>query len=85
MRSRIIKIEKSSGIILPESILKQCCIENEVSIEVKNFQIVISKHEHNKRKGWEQAFKEMAANGDDKLLIPDLFKDEEVPDWTFRK
>jgi hypothetical protein len=28
------------------------------------------------RENWDQAFKEMHANGDDQLLIPDVFDDE---------
>jgi len=31
-----------------------------------------------KRKGWDSAFKKMAANADDELLIPDVFKDENL-------
>ena len=37
-----------------------------------------------KRKGWEQAFKEMAENGDDALAIPDVFNDENTDDWTWK-
>ena len=28
------------------------------------------------RENWDQAFKEMHANGDDELLIPDVLEDE---------
>mgnify|MGYP006216700127 FL=1 len=28
------------------------------------------------REGWEEAFKQMHANGDDRLLIDDVFEDE---------
>jgi antitoxin MazE len=28
------------------------------------------------RRGWAKAFKRMAKNGDDKLLMPDVFEDE---------
>lgn len=30
------------------------------------------------RNGWSEAFKEMNNNGDDELLIPDVFEDEEI-------
>jgi len=30
------------------------------------------------RKNWESAFKRMHANGEDKLLIPDVFSDEQL-------
>lgn len=29
-----------------------------------------------KRIGWEEAFKEMMSNGDDELVMPDVFADE---------
>jgi hypothetical protein len=48
-------------------------IDDEVNVEIINKHIVISAREENKRKDWEESFKEMAANGDDKLVIPDVF------------
>ena len=35
----------------------------------------------NTRKDWESAFKEMHENGDDKLLIDDVFNDENFDEW----
>ena len=83
MKSSIRKIGNSRGVILPQSFLKECLIDDEVSIEVKDNHIIISAPDDIKRKGWEEAFKEMAANGDDQLVIPDLFDDEEIPDWKW--
>jgi antitoxin MazE len=83
MRSAIRKIGNSKGIILPQSILKECFIGDEVSIEVKGKQIIITAPEDTKRKGWEQSFKQMAENGDDQLVIPDVFADEDHPDWQW--
>ena len=83
MRSAIRKIGNSKGIILPQSILKECFIGDEVTIEVKGQQIIISAPEDTKRKGWEQAFKQMAENGDDQLVIPDVFVDEDNTDWQW--
>jgi antitoxin MazE len=37
-----------------------------------------------KRKGWAEAFQAMAENGDDNLLIPDLFEDENLDDCTWK-
>lgn len=31
----------------------------------------------NPREGWEEAFKQMSKNGDDKLLMDDVFEDED--------
>lgn len=35
------------------------------------------KQKNQPRKGWAEAFKEMQEAGEDKLLIPDVFEDEE--------
>ncbi|MEX8547730.1 MAG: hypothetical protein V5804_09020 [Mucilaginibacter sp.] len=42
----------------------------------------ISPANDQKRKDWPEAFQEMAKNGDDELLIPDVFEDEDFKDWT---
>jgi len=83
MKSTIRKIGNSKGIILPQSFLKECFIEEDVSIEVKDNHIIISAPDDVKRKGWDQAFKKMAANGDDQLVIPDVFNDEDITDWKW--
>lgn len=84
MKSTIRNIGNSKGIILPQNILKECAIEYEVNIEVKDNTIVISPLEAQKRKGWAEAFQEMAKNGDDELIIPDVFEDEDFSDWTWK-
>ena len=42
----------------------------------------ISPIENEKRRGWGDAFKEMAENGDDALMLPDVFESEDIADWT---
>jgi len=84
MKSTIRNIGNSKGIILPQNILKECLIEYEVNIEVKDNTIVISPADDQKRKGWAEAFQEMAKNGDDELIIPDIFEDEDFKDWTWK-
>ncbi len=83
MRSTIRDIGNSKGIILPKNLLKQCFIEDEVDIEVRNSTIIISPAK-DKREGWAKAFREMAEAGDDQLLIPDIFNDEDLNDWTWK-
>ena len=83
MRSILRNIGNSKGIILPQQLLKQCYIENEVNIEVKENSIVITPAE-DKRKGWAEAFQAMAANGDDEQALPDTFEDEDTSDWTWK-
>ncbi len=65
MTAKIRDIGNSKGILFPNSILTQCDIETDVSIEVKDRRIIITASPQPKRKGWAKAFKEMAKNGDD--------------------
>ncbi len=49
----------------------------------KIFQFKLKKLKRKKcRRSWATAFKRMAKNGDDKLLMPDVFEDEKFEDWT---
>ena len=42
--------------------------------------IVIEPVKENPREGWAESFMEMHKVGDDELLIPDVFEDEEFED-----
>jgi antitoxin MazE len=42
---------------------------------------IIIKASSKPRKGWDKAFKEMHASGDDKLLVDDVFEDENLEEW----
>ena len=79
MKSSLIDIGDSKGVIIPSHFLNECGIEKEVTIKVRNNSIIISS-DNAKRKGWVDAFKEMAENGDDELIIPDVFEDEHFND-----
>lgn len=83
MKSTIRNIGNSKGIILPQNILKECQIEYEVNVEVRDKTNIISSVEEQKRKGWPKAFQEMAKNGDDELIIPDFFEDEDLAEWSY--
>ncbi|MEO6980631.1 MAG: AbrB/MazE/SpoVT family DNA-binding domain-containing protein [Mucilaginibacter sp.] len=80
MQSSIINVGNSKGIIIPEDFLKQCAIEEEINIEVVRDSIIITTADAEKGKGWAESFKAMAENGDDRLLIPDIFEDEKFND-----
>jgi antitoxin MazE len=70
MRARIIRIGNSQGIRIPKTVLDQSGLGNEVELEVEDGQIVLRAPE-NPRAGWEEAFTQMHANGDDILLDGD--------------
>lgn len=77
MKARLIKIGNSQGIRIPKPILEQVGIREDIEMEVKKNQIIIRPVQH-VREGWEDAFKMMAENGDDELIL----KDESLsPSW----
>ena len=67
MKTKIIKIGNSRGIRVPKVVLQLIGIENEVDLEVDQDKIIL-KPIRRQRSGWQEAFRQMAANSDDQLL-----------------
>lgn len=76
----VIPIGNSKGIRLSKTILEKYNIKDKVELILeKDYMILKPKSEP--RAGWENAFKSMHENGDDKLLIQDVFEDEDLEEW----
>ena len=71
MVTKIIPIGNSKGIRIPNAILKQLNIHDKINIEITNNCIIIQPIQENPRNFWEQSFKQMSKNKEDKLLIDD--------------
>lgn len=67
MITRIVKTGNIHSIHIPETILQQSGLEDEVELEVRNKQLII-KPKRDVREGWNDAFCLMAEAGDDQLL-----------------
>ncbi|MBP7508178.1 MAG: AbrB/MazE/SpoVT family DNA-binding domain-containing protein [Prolixibacteraceae bacterium] len=80
MEVSVIKIGNSKGIRLSKTLLEKYNIKDTVDLILEKGQIII-KPLSRPRKGWEKAFKEMSENGDDRLLINDVFEDENLEEW----
>jgi antitoxin MazE len=80
MEVTVIKIGNSRGIRLSKTLLERYNIRDSVDLILEKGQIII-KPLSRPRKGWDKAFMEMNANGDDKLLITDIFEDENIEEW----
>jgi antitoxin MazE len=76
----VIPIGNSKGIRLTKTLIEKYNITDTVEIILEKGYIII-KPKHEPRKGWEKAFKKMHENGDDKLLIGDVFEDENFEEW----
>jgi antitoxin MazE len=75
MEVKLINIGNSKGIRLPKAILEQYNISDKLELILEKGRIIL-KPKSTPRKGWEKSFKLMHENGDDKLLIEDIFEDE---------
>lgn len=80
METNVIKIGNSKGVRLSKTILEKYQIGEKVEIILEDDQIVL-KPIKTPRQGWAEAFKKMHENGDDELLIPDVFEDEDFEEW----
>ena len=80
MEVSVVQIGNSKGIRFSKTILEKYNIRDKVDMILEKGQIII-KPLSKPRKGWEKAFMEMSENEDDKLLVDDVFDDENLDEW----
>lgn len=80
---KVRKIGNSTGIILSKSILEQCAIKDEVSIEVKDETIIIQSIKKKPREGWAEQFITAGSLTDYANLIPSFESDFDKEEWTW--
>jgi antitoxin MazE len=82
IKGRVIKVGNSQGIRIPKLLLEQSGIQENVEIEVRDRQLIISAVPQS-RVGWAEAFAAMASNQDDMLLddVTSTTWDEEEWEW----
>ena len=80
MEVSVIKIGNSRGIRFSKIIIERYNIRDTVEMILDKGHIII-KPLAKPRKGWDKAFIEMHANGDDKLIMPDIFEEENLEEW----
>ena len=80
MNIPVIAIGNSKGIRLGKALLEKYDIKDSVELILEKGHIVI-KPLKTPRKGWEKAFKKMHENADDRVLITDIFDDENIEEW----
>ena len=77
----VIAIGNSKGIRLTKTLIEKYNITDTLELVLEK-EYMILKPKSAARAGWEKSFKEMHDNGDDKLLMPDAFDDENFEEWT---
>lgn len=80
METSIIKIGNSKGLRLSKTILEKYNIKDKVELILEKGQIIL-KPIDTPRENWEKEFKKMKENRDDKLLMNDVFEDENMEEW----
>jgi antitoxin MazE len=81
MELSVINIGNSKGIRLSKTILEKYSIHDKIELILEKGYIIL-KPKTEPRKGWEKAFKKMHENGDDQLLIDDVFEEENFEEWN---
>ncbi len=76
----LISIGNSKGIRLSKTILEKYNIQDTIELILEKGYIIL-KPKTKARRGWEKSFKKMHENGDDKLFVSDVFKDEDFEEW----
>ena len=81
MELSIINIGNSKGRRLTKTILEKYNIQDKIEL-ILDKDFIVLKPKAEPRKDWEKAFQEMHKNGDDQLLIDDVFDDENFEEWN---
>ncbi len=76
----VISIGNSKGIRLTKTLIEKYNIKDSLELVLEKSYIIL-KPKTSPRKGWEKSFKKMHENGDDKLLMLDVFEDENFNEW----
>lgn len=81
MEINVISIGNSKGIRLSKTLLEKYNIKDTIELILEEDYLII-KPKQEPRKNWENAFKKMHKNGDDQLLIDDIFNYENFDKWA---
>jgi len=82
MLASVVQIGNSRGIKLPQNILRELSIEDEVEMVIHNDELIIKSAERKPRQGWSEAFAKMPEAEEDKLLLPDTI-DSTTFEWVW--
>lgn len=85
MKTKIIRIGNSQGVMLSKNILQQYQFDSEVEIVPKRDGILLKPLETDRRAGWEEQFKQALKNGEkpEKEMLGGFANDFDNKDWTW--
>jgi len=82
MMVSVVQIGNSRGIRLPQKILNELNIQDEVEMVIHRDELIIKNVEKKPRQGWDEAFTKMSEAKADKLLLPENI-DSENFEWVW--
>ena len=82
MKTQIIKIGNSKGIRIPKPLIEQSNLDGEVELEDCGEGLLI-KSSAKPRSNWAKAFKEIAENDEDEMIIEDSSNKFEKENWQW--
>lgn len=82
MKAKIIRIGNSRGLRIPKPLLAQAGLIDEVEIRVEGTQLIVEAIAA-PRAGWREAFADMVAKGEDKLLDPETATEWDLTEWEW--
>lgn len=81
MKVSVIPIGNSKGIRLTKTVLEKYNVKDTLELILEKDYMIL-KPQQEPRKGWGESFKKMHENGDDKLIMSDIFEDENFDEWN---
>jgi len=81
MEVKLIRIGNSRGIRIPKKVLDQVQAANAFELKTDGEAITLKPVRRKPREGWAEMAEAMSQAGDDALLIPDAFEDEDEVEW----
>jgi antitoxin MazE len=80
MEISVIKIGNSKGFRLTKNMLERYNIKDKIELILEKGHIIL-RPVSEPRKGWDKAFQKMHEQGDDKLLLDDVYEDDTFEEW----
>lgn len=82
IRTRLIRVGNSRGLRIPKVVIEQLGLGGEVEIAVQGNRLLVQSATHHRRT-WDEAFRKMAAEGDDALLDARQTTEWDASEWEW--
>jgi antitoxin MazE len=83
MQTKLIRVGNSHGVRIPRALIEAAELGDELEMTLEGKSIVL-RTQRQPREGWDVAFAEMAAAGDDVLLDEPVGTEWDAEEWTWQ-